>query len=236
MLRKTLIGILGLLMVASSAPAASTARAALDMKLPEAKLTNVSLSDALDFLRDIAGVNLIVDWKALDALNIGKETPINLNLHDVRAGKVLSLILNEAAPGDVLTYYVDGNVIEVTSQAEADKKLIVIVYNVEDLIDQNQPFEPLMITDSFLSQGGIQVSTGTGGSSSAGTVFSGTSSNPQTVTKEDAAAKLIKLIESIVRPEIWKDNGGVANIEYYNGNLIVSAPRSVQEAIGGPVD
>jgi hypothetical protein len=237
MLRQMIIGSVALLLVAASAPAASTASAALEMRLPEAKLTNVTLADAIDFLRDIGGANIIVDWKALDALNVGKETPINLNLHSVRLAKVLSLVLSEAAPGDLLTFYVDQNVIQITSRAEADKKLIVIVYNVEDLLAQQEPFEPLQLADTFLSQSGPQVQGGSGtASSSSPTIYSGTAGTSTTISKEDEAAKLIKLIETIIRPDIWKDNGGVANIEYFNGNLIVSAPRSVQEAIGGPID
>jgi hypothetical protein len=239
MLRSLMISIVALLSLAPCAGAATTAtaRAALEMRLPEAKLTNVTLADALDFLRDIGGANIIVDWKALDALNIGKETPININLHSVRLAKVLSLVLSEAAPGDLLTFYVDENIIQITSRAEADKKLIVIVYNVEDILAQQEPFEPLQISDTFLSQGGPQVQggSGTGGNTSA-TIFSGTAGTNTTVSKEDEANKLIKLIETIIRPDIWKDNGGVASIEYWNGSLIVSAPRSVQEAIGGAVD
>jgi len=231
-------GIFAILLLASHATAASTARAALATRLPEAKLTNVTLADAIDFLRDIGGANITVDWKALDALNISKETQINLNLHSVRLAKVLSLVLSEAAPGDLLTFYVDDNVIQITSRAEADKKLVVVVYYVEDILDQQTPFEPLMIQDNFLSQGGPQVMGGTGGQQGgAPTIFSGsTGTGTNTVSKEDEAAKLIKLIETVIRPEIWKDNGGVADIEYYNGNLIVSAPRSVQEAIGGSVN
>lgn len=230
-------GLVCLLMLSPRAMAAGNARAALETRLPEAKLTNVTLVDAIDFLRDIGGANILVDWRALDALNIGKETQINLNLHGVRLAKVLSLVLSEAAPGDLLTYYIDDNVIQITTRAEADKKLIVIVYNVEDILSQQEPFEPLMITDTFLSQGGPQVMGGTGGNASSPTIYSGNSSTgTNTLSKEDEAAKLIKLIETIIRPEIWRDNGGVANIEYFNGNLIVAAPRSVQEAIGGPVN
>ena len=38
----------------------------------------------------------------------------------------------------------------------------------------------------------------------------------------------------MVRPTIWKENGGPATMRYFNGKLIVTAPQSVQEMIGGP--
>jgi hypothetical protein len=50
------------------------------------------------------------------------------------------------------------------------------------------------------------------------------------------ADSLVKLIMDTIRPEIWKENGGNSTIRFFQGNLIVTAPLSVQEAIGGPVD
>jgi hypothetical protein len=55
-------------------------------------------------------------------------------------------------------------------------------------------------------------------------------------TKQERADDLVTLIRETIRPEIWKENGGTAAVRYYNGNLIVTAPRSVHEAIGGPVE
>ncbi len=224
------------------------ARASLEQRLPEAKLTNVALSDALQFLRDVSGANINVDWKALEAINVGKDTMVNLNLRDVRVAKVLSLVLTEAAPGNLLTYYIDGNVIEVTTREISDKQLIVVVYYVADLINGSQPFNT---SGGLQLQGGGQI-TGGGGSGGGGgggggggssSIFGnsggggGNNNNaggPNGGNNGQAEAqKLIDLIERIIRPEIWRDNGGPATIEYYNGNLIVSAPRSVQEAIGG---
>lgn len=55
-------------------------------------------------------------------------------------------------------------------------------------------------------------------------------------SKVERAEALVTLVRETVRPEIWKENGGNAAVRYYNGNLIVTAPRSVQEAIGGPLE
>jgi hypothetical protein len=214
-------------LAAGEASARVTARALLERRLPAADLTNVPLGDALDFLRDVAGVNITVDWNALQAVNITRNTQINLNLHDVTAAKVLSLILEEAAPGDVLTYSIDENVVEITTRAIADAKLITVVYDVVDLLQPNDVFN-YQITN--IAGGSAQVGNGSG--SSTLTVNNG----GQTKTVDQKARDLIKLIETVVRPEIWRDNGGTASMDYWNGNLIVTAPRSVQEAIGGPVD
>jgi hypothetical protein len=44
------------------------------------------------------------------------------------------------------------------------------------------------------------------------------------------------MIRETIRPEIWRENGGTASIRYYNGHLVVTAPRSVHEALGGAIE
>jgi len=205
----------------------------LAARLTSAKLDNVSLADAIDFLRDVAGVNVTVDWKALEGLNISRNTEINLNLHDVSAGKVLSLILSQAGPGDLLTYYVDQDVVEITTRAIADQKMITVVYYVMDLLQPNDTFN---YTIQNISGGTAQVGGSGGGGGGSQSISSSRNNASQNNNMDTKAQALIKLIETVVRPEIWRDNGGTATMEFWNGNLIVTAPRSVQEAIGGPVD
>jgi hypothetical protein len=221
------------LLLTTAAQARSTARTLLETRLPSANLTNVSLVDAIDFLRDIAGVNITVDWKELAAINISKDAQINLQLHDVTAGKVLSLILSQAGPGDLLTYSIDDNVVQVTTRAVSDQQLITVVYYVTDLLQPNDVFD---YTISNITGGSAQVTGGSGGGGGGSQSLTTNSKGSQTKTTDQKAMDLIKLIETVVRPEVWRDNGGSASMEYLNGNLIVTAPRSVQEAIGGPVD
>jgi hypothetical protein len=59
--------------------------------------------------------------------------------------------------------------------------------------------------------------------------------NQNKETSDQKGQELVDLIKSVIRPNIWTDNGGNATIKYFNGKLIVTAPVSVQEAIGGPV-
>ena len=55
----------------SSAPAGAArgqnaqARVLLDRELPAINFAGVSLRDALDFLRDVSGANMHVNWKAI---------------------------------------------------------------------------------------------------------------------------------------------------------------------------
>ena len=243
---------------ALGASANGTARRQLNTTLPEVKLEGVAFSDALDFLRDISGVNMTVNWKALETAGITKEAPVTLRLRAISLRKALQMILAEAGGGDTLAYDIDEGVVEITTKEQADSRMITKVYPIEDLIMDIPDFTdaPEFDLNSISSQqqqsggaGGVGGGGGSygggGGSGSQQGLFggngsssggSGSSREAPGKSKTERANDLMDLIRSIVQPDIWQENGGKAAIRYWQGSLIVTAPRSVHEAIGGPVD
>lgn len=230
------------------------ANSALNRTLPEVKFQGSSLKDCVDFLRDVSGANIHVNWRALEAAGVTGDTPVNMRLREVSLRKILTTLLNEAGPGGILTFYTSEGVIEVTTGELADKEMITRVYPVDDLIMEvpdftDAPNFSLDQTGSGSSgsgggsRGGGGRSGGSssygsgGGSGSGGGLFGSTggsgATKEKTTTKQERADALVAMIRDTIRPEIWRESGGTASIRYYNGNLIVTAPRSVQEALGG---
>jgi len=262
MVRRTVLGaaVVLLLMLCGDAIAARSAanaqtRAQLDRVLPAVNFANVTLKDAIDFLRDVSGSNIHVNWKAIEAAGITQDTQINIKLRQVSLRKVLTLLLSEASGGVGLTFYIDDGVIEITTTEIADNQMYTVVYNVQDLLVEPPPFvEPPQFDLSYAANRGTAGGGsggggggrgggggGGGGSSGQGGLFgqSGSSWNQQQNQPRDKDAKakeLVDLIVETVSPSIWVQNGGKATIRFFNGNLIVTAPRSVHEMIGGPVD
>src|SRR5689334_3175225 len=115
--------VLVMLWLLQPAHAGVSAKRSLDMTLPATNLDNVSINDAIDFLRDVTGANIHVNWKALEGAGIGKDTQVNCRVRGVSMRKVLDLILGEAGAGTQLAYFVDQGVIEVTTRELADKDL-----------------------------------------------------------------------------------------------------------------
>ena len=228
--------LIGLIVAGASSPAAAQRNAALDQRLPEMKFTGVTLGDAIDFLRDAGGVNIHVNWKALEEHNVTPDTPVNVRLRSVSVRKVLTLLLSEAGGGDALTFYVDEGVVEVTTRELADKKVYTKVYPVDDLVMEIPTFtEP----PSFNLQTTTDQARGSGGGGGGGSGIFGGSATDQnrdqnnTTTREQRGEELVQLITETVRPDIWAVNGGTASIRYFRGNLVVTAPRSVHDALGG---
>lgn len=199
-----------------------SARQALNRILPELRFDSITLADSIDFLRDVSGVNIHVNWRALEEIGVGRDTTVNVRLRAVSLRKILNLVLSEAGSGNLLTYYIDDNVIEVTTRELADRQMITRIYPVDDLI--------MEIPDFVAPDFSINQSSGGGGSSSP---ISNTSNSDRTVTtRAERVQALIDTIQSIIQPEIWNVNGGQAAIRFWNGSLIVTAPRSVHEALG----
>ena len=235
-------------------PAASTSasrarRSVLDQVIPDVKFTNVALKDALEFLRDVTGANIHVNWKAIEAAGVSQDTNVNMRLREVQFRKALGLLLNEAGSGTALTYYFDQNVLEVTTRELADKEMFTRVYSVEDLVLDvpdftDAPDLSLVATSTGGSGGGGGGGGGSKGGGGGGGGGGGIFGNSNTTTPTDDKHKskiergedLVTLVRETVYPDVWRENGGTASIRYFNGKLIVTAPRSVQEAIGGAVD
>jgi hypothetical protein len=226
---------------------AGTTNRQLDATLPELRLDGVSLADSIDFLRDVSDANIVVNWKALEEAGVSRDVPVTLHLRNISLRKAMQLILSEASGGDKLSFTLDQGVIEITTRDLADQKMFTCIYPVDDLIMDIPDFTdaPDFSLNSTSNNPSQNPSGGSAGVPQAGGVVGGPfqqngggggNGTDQGKTKTERADDLIKLIETTIQPDIWKDNGGTASITYFNGNLIVTAPRSVQEAIGGSMD
>ena len=229
----------GLLLCAVSIPvSAGPVSRQIDRTLPEMKFTGVTLGEAIDFLRDVSGLNMHVNWKALAEQNVTPDSPVNIRLRSVSMRKVLNLLLSEAAGGDTLAWYVDGGVIEITTREMADRKMYTRVYPVDDLIMDVPDFTnaPDFSLQSTTEQG--QGGRGGGGGGGSGLFQNADQSQNResTKTKQERGEELVQLVKEMIQPDVWADAGGTATIRYFNGSLIVTAPRSVHEALGGSWD
>jgi hypothetical protein len=257
---------------AEIAPAGS--RQALGQVVHELDVDGVALVKVIDFLRNVSGVNLVVNWKTLESAGVMKDTPISLRVREVTLRKMLQLVLSQASPNSPLSYGIDSNVIQITTQEDLDKQLITKVYIVDDLVmvtNNNVQAPKINLSNigsggqSFGNGGGGGFGSGGGGFGNSGGGFgnsgggfgnsggggygngggnggffsnsnNGNNNNNQPQeTSDQKGQELVDLIKTIIRPNIWTDNGGNSSIRYYSGKLIVTAPASVQEAIGGPV-
>src|SRR5690606_17315566 len=159
--------------------------------------------------------------------------------------------------GEHLTFYVSGNVLTITTKEKADEKLFTRAYPVEDLLIQPQPVDRIdanVLTRGTSrtgstggrSGGGSFGTSGTGGFGNSGAgggrdddMF-GNHRNRRGGNEHEDSTKargmeMVNTIKEMVPDVTWSGNGGRSKIIYIRGAIVVTAPRSVHEALGGPI-
>ncbi len=228
---------------ASAARQGVSTAALMDMVLPNTVMHAVPMRDAVQYLRNMTGANIFVNWSALEGAGITNIAPITLHLRNVSMRKILSVMLQEASPSAGLVDYVSQNVLTITTRQEANTHLVTKVYPVGDLVMTVPNFTaPTFNLQNQSSTSGVQVSSGSSGgggggggnSNLFGTTGSGAGGTNTPVQSTTQRAKsLVALIEGTVQPNIWTSNGGPATIIYFNRELVVSAPVYIQQMISG---
>jgi ferric-dicitrate binding protein FerR (iron transport regulator)/tetratricopeptide (TPR) repeat protein len=97
------------------------------------------LQDVIDYLKDLHGIEIQVDKKALDDVGIANDTPITKQLKGISLRSALRLILRDLD----LTYVIQDEVLLITTPEEAESSLTSGVPAAvrRPWLDQN-PFEP----------------------------------------------------------------------------------------------
>jgi len=175
----------------------------------------VPLEDVLRYLQRASTIAFVPDWPTLEAAGVTRDTPVTLTLGRAPTRVVLKYLLRGLPKAEPLAWYVDDGIVRITTQAEADKDMVVVVYDVRDLLVE--------VPDFFLGGGNNGGGAGAGGGGFGG----GNNRGNGNGNADDRGEALVELITRTVRPDVWERNGGQATIELFQGQLVIKAPRSV---------
>lgn len=230
-------------------------QAQLDRSLPELSFEGVGFGDVVDFLRDVSGANIFVNWKSLEAANIDRTAPVTLKLRNVKFAKALNLILANVSGGATkLGYTIDDGVITISTADDLANNKLTRVYDIRDLIINIPDFTnaPIFDLTSLSNQnsggggygggggvgGGGGFGGGGGGGGSSGGLFGNSGQNQQQnqqqtgPTRQELVDSIIKLITDTIAPDSWRDAGGsVGAIKELQGQLIVTQTPENQKAL-----
>lgn len=98
-------------------------------KTTQLDFLDTPLSDVIDTLKDMHGIEIQLDQRALQDVGIATDTPVTMRLQGVTLRSALRLMLR---PLD-LTYVIQDEVLLITTPEEAENRLITKVYPVADL-------------------------------------------------------------------------------------------------------
>jgi hypothetical protein len=119
--------------------------------LPEVKFDAVALSDVIDFLRDVTGGNIVVNWKTLEEAGIDKNAQVTLQMKNTPFESVLAATLRQAG-GQKLALVIDRGIITITTQYDVPGYMLTKAYNVKDLAASPQEMNDLVNVVQNLTQ------------------------------------------------------------------------------------
>jgi hypothetical protein len=175
-------------------------RAALERKIPSMKFNDVRLIEAIDFLRDVSGANIHVNWRAIEKAGIERDTLLHIQVTDVTLAKALKLVLGDASTDAVeLKWVVDEGVIEIAPAETFEQQLSIIFSDVRDLTDAKDDDKARKLIDLICETVAPATWVQNGGQSSI-RCFDGTLVIIQTQENHDAVAHVLKRLRDF-RPK-----------------------------------
>jgi len=203
----------------------------LQQTAPEINFDGITFEQVVDYLRDLTGLNIVVNWTALETAAIEKDKEVSLKLAagTVKIETALKLILEEVGAGETdLAYEIGDGVIQISTKEDLARRTTVQVYNVQDLIIRVDDFAGRTVNLNQIGQqqqGGLGGAQGGGGGGGGG-IFeqgAGQQQQPQNDNGADNLARLIQLIQETIDPESWRSAGGnVGAISDLNNQVIVT--------------
>ncbi|QOV88869.1 hypothetical protein [Humisphaera borealis] len=172
----------------------SPAEARLTKTIKQVRLDRVALADALDWLRDEADVNLIVNWEVLATVEIDRKTPVTVALNDVTAAEALHVICTAASDGKSrsMGFLQYGNLVFVNSETDLELRVITRIYDIADLLRLERLRRDAIFPGSDWSTGEI-------------------------------VEAIIRVMQEFIAPELWRENGGTQGaVRELNGRLIIT--------------
>ena len=213
------LAILGLLL----APALAQEDEAVDPKKQEVvnklntmRLTvdfkDTSLDEALSFIRDFSGLNIVVDAEVHQKLT-DDQLKITLRVKELLLKSCLKLMLSSR---ELTATYREG-VILVVPKGKVDKAVYLQIYDVRDLLVKIQDFSGPRVELVSPSKGG--------GGPLTGATF--TLEEPRSTITEEFITEMVK---ANTGDKTWDENAS-ASISLANGMLIISQSRRVHAEI-----
>jgi len=217
-------------------------------------LKDVSMKDAVRKVADTTRLNIVLGTRGLE------QAGVDLNArHDfaIPAGTVketLLAILKIGAPEPDMVITAEDKVIQVATQGQADNAMVTKTYYLQDLL-ANLPRiieggtnlndlgrkATLDVTPTDLSKppAPVPVSTAKANGTARGARGAAAGSSPGAPVKPaqraaPASTNILEVITDSVRPEIWRNHGGKAEISMVGDRVTIKAPQSVHAILEGP--
>jgi len=196
----------------------------------EIDFNGIALSDAIQFLHDLSGQNFHVNWRALEATGITRDTPVTLKARGISVAKALDLVLDDVNGSrdrfSKAYWIVEGGIVKIATGEVFNRTTKVRTLDVSDL---------LMVVPNFRAPRMKLSSSGNGNSSgNDGGLFGdddddndygddddddrgGNTKERREKVKQD----LMDIIKMSIGEDMWAPTGK-GSIRYIRNKLVIS--------------
>jgi len=192
-----------------------------------------TLSDVLNFIATVSGLDMDIDWQSLREIGVDRDSLVTLNLRNPPLRVVLERVLDRASadPFDAAGWAVYDGVLTIASERQLRKNRTLVIYDITDLILDipNFPDAPVIDLDSVLQQ-----SQGGGGGGGQSPFQENEQDAEERPTRQERIDRIVEIIQAIVDTDGWRDNGGeTGEIQELNASLIITnTPKNHREIVG----
>ncbi len=167
------------------------------------------LGEVMDYFKQQHELRIVLDNRALSDEGLDADTPVTQTLKNIRLWSALRLLLEQLD----LTYVVRDGYLLITTKTEAENKLRIKVYPVEDLVTLDSDFRPAPLAsdgaDNSPSRSDM-LPRPTIGEFGGGMGLRGFGLNR--LDDEGNYSGLIDLITTTIAPTTWDEVGGPGSI------------------------
>jgi len=199
----------------------------------EISFSETPLNSVLEFLADVAGVNMHVNWRALEATGISKETPVTVKARGISIARAMDLVLSQLNVGrdrfSSVYWIIDEGVVEISTGETLNRTTKVRIFNVADLLLVVPNFKGPELS---LTSMGNNDNTNSSSSSDTGSGLFTDSNTTNTNAKDGEEMStaeqrkklredLVEIIKMTIGEDMWAPTGKGA-IRLMGNNLVIS--------------
>jgi len=187
----------------------------------------------MDFLRDLSGLNLHVNWRALEMSGVTRDTPVTLKVRGVSMRRLLDLLMSQlSANQDVygsVYWIVDEGVVHISTGSALNQTTKTRRYDVTDLLMAIPNFQgPRINLDANSSNANSNSSNNSNTNNNPNDLFAPAGNDRTTssgqnapMTRREMEDQLIEVIKNAIGEEMWKPTGR-GSVRIFRGQMMIT--------------